>query len=159
MKIIDKIKPFYIDFLIQSTVFYIAIISPIGVMPYYMAGSAGTNSILWDKFLYLWKYFSISKLLETLLSLFIWLPLYSILLSAPLCIANIYILKINLYKLGDDDYLATKLLFMIIAGVLLVPYLLIIGDYHTMLYASFPTILTSIMYLLFIVYKENKSIS
>jgi hypothetical protein len=158
MKFIDKVKPFFTDFLFQSTVFYIAMISPIGVLPYYIAGSAGTNSILWHELYYLNKYFSLSRLLETFGGIFLWMPLYSIVLSAPLSIANIYILRVNTYKLGDDDYFAMKLLFMLIAGSLLVPYIFVVaqGNYHEVLYSAFPAILTSILYLLFVVYKQYK---
>lgn len=158
MTLIEKIKPFYKDFLLQTTVFYIAIISSIGVLPYYIAGSAGTNSILWDELFYLKKYFSISRLFEALWGIFLWMPLYSVLLSTPLSAANIYILKVNTYKIGDSDYLATKLLFMLIAGIILVPYLLLIaqGNYHVVLYAAFPAILTSIIYLLFVIYRQHQ---
>ncbi len=157
MKLINKVKLFYTDFLFQSTVFYIAFISSIGVLPYYMAGSGGTNSLLWDELYYLKQYFSISYLLKTLLNIFVRMPLFSILYSAPLSIANIYILKINTYKF-DEQYLPAKLLFMLIAGFLLVPYLLIVaqGNYHVVLYSAFPSILTSTLYLLLIVYKQHK---
>ena len=158
MKLINKIKPFYKDFLTQSTIFYIALISPIGVIPYYIAGSAGTNSLLWDELFYLRKYFSASYLLETLMTLLVYAPIHGIILSAPLSIANIYILRVNTYKLGDDDYFATKILFMLIAGVLLVPYIFIIaqGNYHEVLYSAFPAMLTSISYLLLVIYRQHQ---
>ncbi len=156
MEFINKVKSYYSDFFLQSAVFYVFIISPIGVLPYYIAGSAGTNSLLWQEFYYLHKYFSASRLFETMVNLLLWMPLYSMLLSAPLIITNIYILNIKLYKSKDDNYLTNKLLFMIIVLVLLAPYLLIIGDYHTVLYCSFPAILTTILYLLFMIYKEKK---
>ena len=107
---------------------------------------------------YLKKYFSVSYLLDTLISLLIYTPIYSIKLSAPLSIANIYILRVNTYKLGEDDYFATKILFMLIAGMLLVPYIFIIaqGNYHEVLYSAFPAMLTSTLYLLLVLNRESK---
>ena len=156
MNITNMVKAYCSDFFMQSAVFYITIISPIGVLPYYIAGNAGTSSLLWDEFYYLNKYFSFSRLLETFWRVLISMPLYSMLLSAPLSIANIYTLNIYIYKIRDGGYLLTKILFLTIAVVLFVPYWLIIGDYHTVLYSSFPAILTCIFYLLFNMYKENK---
>jgi len=158
MKIKANIKLYYKDFLIQSVVFYVTSISSIAVLPYYIAGSAGTNSILWSELYYLNKYFSASRLFETILNLFFLMPVYSLVLSAPLSFANIYILRINKYKIDDDDYFATKLLFMLCTGFLLMVYIFVIalGNYHQVLYALFPTLLTSLTYLMLIIYRQHK---
>lgn len=159
MKPIDKIKPLFTDFLFQTLVFYLAIISPLGVLPYYIEGvDANTHSIVWDTFCDLSRFSSLADLLETIWSFFTWMPLNTLKLSAPLSIANICIFKIRPYKSGDDllYYLGSKLFFMPIAGLLFVPYVLIAagGNYHAVLYAAFPAVLTSISYFLFVAYKK-----
>ncbi|MEI6312803.1 MAG: hypothetical protein WCP57_11135 [Bacteroidota bacterium] len=157
MQVINKYKPYLSDYFLQSLLFYIFIISPIGVLPYYIIGSDGTNSLLWTEIHNLMNYFSTTKLLKTIFNLLVWLPFYSILLSTPLTIANVYILKINTYTFGENEYFTTKILFMFIVLILLVPYLLLVslGNYHTAIYAAFPAILTSILYLLFVIYKQK----
>ncbi|TXK72102.1 hypothetical protein [Mesonia sp. HuA40] len=153
MNLLKKIFLYYKDIIFLLILVFFLFLSPVGSFGWKIVninciGCGHTPSVFSD------IYNGAESFLEIIFDL-IYVFSIILLLVFPLLIAFVYIVRINNFKKGSDDYIAVKLILMTIFSVIYFFIISILYHFPTMVYLIFPTGLTFIIYLI-LVFKIEK---
>jgi hypothetical protein len=152
MKLLKRVLSYYKDFIFQSVVFYMLMISPLGSIGWKI-GIFETSIIE-----HLFRDF-----LEEPMQLpirIIWGLSVSPIYSFPISISNIYLWHFNKFRIGEDDYLPLKILFMFSVSGLYIAYSAkAFGHFGSLtLIYLFPIALTTLLYIFWLLWREKRHI-